>query len=85
MDIKKLDNMDGIGDRLEARSASRPRTTCASQLSHTVTPHWCRRSQQLWMSYNPIDKLTGIEKLRNLQVLFMGNCKVCGMSRPNPI
>jgi hypothetical protein len=27
------------------------------------------------MSYNPIDKLTGIEKLRKLQVLFMGNCK----------
>ena len=33
-------------------------------------------SQQLWMSYNPIDKLTGIEKLRELKVLFIGNCKV---------
>ena len=46
--IKKLENLDGIADRLE----------------------------ELWMSYNPIDKLTGIEKLRNLKVLFMGNCKV---------
>ena len=28
------------------------------------------------MSYNPIDKLTGIDKLKSLKVLFMGNCKV---------
>ena len=32
--------------------------------------------QELWVSYNPIDKLTGIEKLKCLKVLFMGNCKV---------
>lgn len=32
--------------------------------------------EELWISYNPIDKLTGIEKLKCLKVLFMGNCKV---------
>lgn len=32
--------------------------------------------QELWISYNPIDKLTGVEKLKTLKVLFMGNCKV---------
>jgi len=46
--IKKLENMDSIGARLE----------------------------QLWLSYNPIDKLTGVEKLKECTVLFMGNCKV---------
>jgi len=46
--IKKLENLDGIGGRLE----------------------------ELWFSYNPCDKLTGVEKLKVLRVLFMGNCKV---------
>jgi len=46
--IKKLENLDGIGGRLE----------------------------QLWISYNPIEKLNGIEKLHVCTVLFMGNCKV---------
>jgi len=34
------------------------------------------RLEQLWLSYNPIDKLTGVEKLKVCTVLFMGNCKV---------
>jgi len=34
------------------------------------------RLEQLWVSYNPIDKLTGIEKCKELTVFFMGNCKV---------
>lgn len=46
--IKKLENMDAIADKLE----------------------------ELWMSYNPCGGLGGIEKLQNLKVLYMGNCKV---------
>jgi len=46
--IRKLENLDAISDRLE----------------------------ELWMSYNPIAGLAGIEKLQNLRVLYMGNCKV---------
>lgn len=29
--------------------------------------------EQLWISYNKIDKLTGLDKLKNLKVLFMSN------------
>lgn len=29
--------------------------------------------EQLWVSYNKIDKLTGLDKLKNLRVLFMSN------------
>merc|ERR1712188_204281 len=43
--IKKLDNLDGLGNKLE----------------------------QLWISYNKISSLSGIEKLRKLKVLYMGN------------
>lgn len=32
--------------------------------------------RQLWISYNVIDKLGGIEKLKRLQVLYMSNNKV---------
>jgi dynein light chain 1 len=32
--------------------------------------------KQLWISYNVIDKLGGIEKLKRLQVLYMSNNKV---------
>lgn len=46
--IRKLENLDAIADRLE----------------------------ELWMSYNPVANLAGIEKLQNLKVLYMGNCKV---------
>lgn len=46
--IKKLENMDAISDRLE----------------------------ELWMSYNPCASLAGVEKLRKLRVLYMGNCKL---------
>jgi len=28
------------------------------------------------MSYNPCASLNGVEKLKNLRVLYMGNCKV---------
>merc|ERR1712100_520363 len=46
--IKKLDNMDGLGNKLE----------------------------QLWVSYNQIASLSGIEKLKCLKVLFVGNNKI---------
>lgn len=29
--------------------------------------------EQLWISYNKIDKLTGMDKLKNLKVLYMSN------------
>lgn len=29
--------------------------------------------EQLWISYNKIDKLTGLDKLKNLRVLYMSN------------
>ncbi|KAG8347299.1 putative Leucine rich repeat Leucine Rich repeats (2 copies) [Trypanosoma vivax] len=29
--------------------------------------------EQLWLSYNKIDKLTGLDKLKNLKVLYMSN------------
>lgn len=29
--------------------------------------------EQLWVSYNKIDKLTGLDKLKNLKVLYMSN------------
>jgi len=32
--------------------------------------------QQLWISYNQIDKLTGIASLKKLRVLYMSNNKV---------
>lgn len=31
---------------------------------------------QLWISYNQIEKLSGIEKLKKLKVLYMSNNKV---------
>jgi len=46
--IRKLENLDAISDRLE----------------------------ELWMSYNPVSSINGIEKLQNLRVLYMGNCKI---------
>ena len=32
--------------------------------------------QELWISYNIIEKLNGVEKLKNLKVLWMSNNKV---------
>lgn len=32
--------------------------------------------EELWMSYNLVEKLVGIEKLSNLRVLYLGNNKV---------
>ncbi|CCW62538.1 unnamed protein product [Phytomonas sp. EM1] len=29
--------------------------------------------EQLWISYNKIDKLTGLDKLKNLRILYMSN------------
>lgn len=29
--------------------------------------------EQLWLSYNKIDKLTGLDKLKNLKILYMSN------------
>merc|ERR1711988_1247442 len=46
--IKKLDNMDGLGNKLE----------------------------QLWVSYNQIASLSGVEKLKCLKVFYAGNNKI---------
>merc|ERR1712188_54940 len=46
--IKKLDNMDGLGNKLE----------------------------QLWISYNAISSLAGVEKLKCLKIFFVGNNKI---------
>lgn len=46
--IKKLDNMDGLGNKLE----------------------------QLWVSYNQISSLSGVEKLKCLKVFYAGNNKI---------
>ena len=32
-----------------------------------------RRAQELWISYNLLDKLNGLEKLTNLRVVYMSN------------
>lgn len=32
--------------------------------------------EELWMSYNLVEKLAGVEKLSNLRVLYLGNNKV---------
>lgn len=34
--------------------------------------------EQLWISYNMIDKLTGLDKLKNLRVLYMSNNLISG-------
>merc|ERR1711934_935284 len=49
--IKKLDNMDGLGNKLE----------------------------QLWMSYNALSSLAGVEKLKCLKALYVGNNKIGDM------
>merc|ERR1711904_20494 len=46
--IKKLDNMDGLGNKLE----------------------------QLWISYNQLSSLSGVEKLKCLKTLYVGNNKI---------
>merc|ERR1711865_636716 len=53
--IKKLENLDGLGARLE----------------------------QLWISYNIISSLAGIEKLRVLKVLFISNNKISDFKEVN--
>lgn len=32
--------------------------------------------EELWMSYNMVEKLAGVEKLNNIRVLYLGNNKV---------
>jgi dynein light chain 1, axonemal len=32
--------------------------------------------EELWMSYNLVEKLVGIEKISNLRVLYLGNNKI---------
>lgn len=32
--------------------------------------------EELWMSYNLVEKLAGVEKLTNVRVLYLGNNKV---------
>lgn len=36
--------------------------------------------EQLWISYNKIDKLSGLDKLKNLKVLYMSNNQVAAWS-----
>jgi len=49
--IKKLDNMDGLGNKLE----------------------------QLWISYNQLSSLSGVEKLKCLKILYCGSNKLADM------
>lgn len=53
--IKKLDNMDGLGNKLE----------------------------QLWVSYNQLSSLAGVEKLKCLKVLYAGNNKIGDVKEVN--
>jgi len=53
--IKKLDNMDGLGNKLE----------------------------QLWMSYNQLSSLAGVEKLKCLKALYVGNNKISDVKEIN--
>lgn len=46
--IRKIENLDGIGDHLE----------------------------QLWLSYNAISSLSGLERCTKLKVLYIGNNKI---------
>jgi dynein light chain 1 len=36
--------------------------------------------EQLWISYNKIDKLSGLDKLKNLKVLYMSNNQIAAWS-----
>jgi hypothetical protein len=82
--IRKLENMDAIADRLEvpSRPCVAPHVRSAPRVVESHNIALCCDSagggtvQELWMSYNPISSLGGIEKLRKLRVLYMGNCKV---------
>merc|ERR1712166_490361 len=46
--IRKIENLDGVGDHLE----------------------------QLWISYNGITSLNGLENCKRLKVLYVGNNKI---------
>jgi len=36
----------------------------------------CPGLEQLWLSYNRIDKLSGLDKLKNLKILYIGNNQI---------
>lgn len=68
--IDKIANLSGM-ENLKILSAGRNNIKKLENMDGIGA-----RLEQLWLSYNPIDKLTGVEKLKVCTVLFMGNCKV---------
>ncbi len=72
--IDKLGSLAGM-DSLETLSLGRnglQKIQNLDSVAGTLT--------QLWISYNNIDKLTGIEKLKKLKVLYMSNNNVSNWS-----
>jgi len=70
--IKKLENLDGLGYTKFNFAASDILLWCCSA-----------RLEQLWISYNSISSLAGIEKLRVLKVLFISNNKISDFKEVN--
>jgi dynein light chain 1 len=72
--IEKITGLKGL-DMLEVLSIGR---NCIKKLEGL--DEVAGTLQQLWCSYNLIDKLNGIEKLTNLTVLYMRWCHTCSLS-----
>lgn len=66
--IEKITGLKGL-DVLEVLSLGRNCIKKLEGLDDVATT-----LQQLWISYNLIDKLNGVEKLTNLTVLYMRYC-----------
>merc|ERR1712166_462782 len=68
--IEKIQAVSGM-DKLEILSLGRNQIKKIEGLDGVVDT-----LQELWISYNIIEKLNGVEKLKNLKVLWMSNNKV---------
>eukprot|EP00761_Pharyngomonas_kirbyi_P013086 gb/GECH01013113.1/.p1 GENE.gb/GECH01013113.1/~~gb/GECH01013113.1/.p1 ORF type:complete len:192 (+),score=48.22 gb/GECH01013113.1/:1-576(+) len=68
--IDKIGNLQGL-DSLEILSLGRNNIKKLENLDAVAGT-----LEQLWISYNNIEKLTGIEKLKKLKILYMSNNKV---------
>ena len=77
--IKRIEGLDSVAETLEARAAPpqlsrQPRMTCATPLLGPTRP--AALLQELWLSYNQIAQLTGLEKCSKLRVLYVANNKI---------
>jgi dynein light chain 1 len=68
--IEKIPNLTGLSS-LEILSLGRNQIKRIENMDGVADT-----LRQLWISYNQIEKLGGIEKLKKLQVLYMSNNKV---------